>query len=188
MILAHERPVAGPAADFAAALRAQLPVLDTPRTRLRAPVLTDFDAWAEVLCGPATAFLGGPFDRDEAYMEFAASMGSWLLRGHGPWTVEDKATGEVLGFVILGLEPGDEEPELGYLFRPMAEGRGLAHEAALAARDHGLATLALPSLVSMVGLGNTRSDRLARRLGARPDGIRQGCTVWRHFPQEGDAG
>ena len=91
--------------------------------RLRAPRLADMDAWVEVLCGSATEFMGGPFTRDEAFMEFAGSVGGWLLRGHGPWTVEDKATGDVLGFVILGFEPGDLEPELGYLFRPMAEGR-----------------------------------------------------------------
>lgn len=179
----HEIPMPGPAAEFAAGLRARLPVLDTPRTRLRPPVLADFDAWAEVLCGPSTGYLGGPFDRDDAFMEFAGSVGGWLLRGHGPWTVEDKETGEVLGFVILGFEPGDDEVELGYLFRPSAEGRGLAFEAASAARDHALSVLNLPALVSYVAEGNTRSDRLAARLGARADGVLSGCTVWRHHPR-----
>ena len=35
---------------------------------------------------------------------------------------------------MLGFEPGDKEVELGFLFRPMAEGRGLAEEAARLAR------------------------------------------------------
>jgi hypothetical protein len=41
----HERPIPGPAADFAAALAALLPVIETDRPHLRAPRLQDFDAW-----------------------------------------------------------------------------------------------------------------------------------------------
>lgn len=179
----HEIPVPGPAADFAAALSAHLPVLETSRLRLRAPVLVDFDAWAEILCGPAAPHLGGPFTRDEAFTEFAAITGTWLLRGHGPWTVEHKAGGEVLGFVLTGFEAGDLEPELGWLFRPAAEGHGYAREAAAAARAHA-AGLRLPSLVSYVDPANTRSARLAAALGARLDGDQDGSNVWRHWPPD----
>jgi RimJ/RimL family protein N-acetyltransferase len=162
----HERPAPGPAAAFAAALADRLPVLETARLRLRAPRLGDFDAWAEVLCGPAGPMLGGPFGRDAAFTEFAATVGLWLLRGHGVWTVEPRQGGDPLGFVLIGFEPGDAEPELGYLFRPGAEGRGDATEAAAAARDHAFGALALPSLVSCVASGNVRSGRVAERLGA----------------------
>jgi hypothetical protein len=62
----HEIAVPGPAADFAARLSAQLPVIETARLRLRAPSLADFDAWAEIFTGPAGPHLGGPFSRDEA--------------------------------------------------------------------------------------------------------------------------
>ncbi len=179
----HEHPIPGPAADFAAELSACLPVLETDRTRLRAPRLSDFDAWAEVLTGPATAFLGGPFTRDQAFVEFGAAIGMWLLRGFGPWTVELRNGGAVLGFVMLGFEPGDLEPELGYLFLAVAEGQGLAHEAAEAARNHALTVLRLPSLVSYVAPGNTRSDALALRLGAHEDGVTGDCTIWRHHPK-----
>ena len=180
----HELPIPGPAADFAAHLSAPLPVLESARIRLRAPVLTDFDAWAEVLCGPNTKDLGGPFTRDEAFAEFCISVSMWLLRGHGLWTVEDRASHEILGFVLLGFEPGDREPELGYLFRPMAQGLGLATEAALVVRDHALNRLQLPGLVSFIAPGNARSAALARRLGAYPDGEVEGSQVWRHAPKE----
>lgn len=183
---AHERPLPGPAADFAARLSDQLPVLETARLRLRAPRLQDMDAWAEVLTGPAAPWLGGPFTRDEAFVEFATSVGTWLLRGHGPWTVERRADGEVLGFVLIGLEPGDAEPELGFLFRPLAEGQGYAFEAAIAAREHARA-IALPSLVSYIAPENQRSRRLAARLGARQSGQYDGSEVWRHFGPEGQA-
>lgn len=179
----HETPISGPAADFAAALTAHLPVLETERLRLRAPRLADFDAWAEILCGPAGPHLGGPFTRDEAFAEFAATAGTWLLRGHGLWTVEPKAGGDPLGFVLIGFEAGDQEPELGWLFRPAAEGHGYAREAAAAARAHA-AGLRLPSLVSYVDPENARSARLAAALGARLDGNEDGSNVWRHWPPD----
>jgi RimJ/RimL family protein N-acetyltransferase len=183
MTAPHERLLPGPAADFAATLAAHLPVIATARLRLRAPHLTDFDAWAEILCGPAGPHLGGPFDRDDAFVEFMAAIGTWLTRGFGPWTVERQAEQAVLGFVLLGFEPGDHEPELGYLFRPSGEGQGYAEEAADAVRTHALGLLGLPSLVSYIAPDNARSVRLARRLGAWRDGEVDGSDVWRHWPQ-----
>ncbi len=177
-----ETVIPGPAADFAAALTGQLPVLETARLRLRAPQLTDFDAWAEVFCGPAGAHLGGPFDRDEAFTEFTATCGLWLLRGHGLWTVESKAGGEVLGFVLIGFEPGDQAPELGYLFRSAAEGHGYATEAATALRDHAFSTLRMDRLVSYIDPANRRSQRVAERLQARRVADHDGSQVWLHRP------
>ncbi len=179
----HERPLPGPAASFGAALSAGIPVLETERTRLRAPALADFDDWCRVLHGPNTADLGGPFTRDEAFAEFCTCVATWLLRGHGLWTVEDRTTTERLGFVLLGFEPGDLEPELGWLFLPEAQGKGLAAEAARAARAHALGPLGLPALVSYITPGNIRSERLATRLGARPEPGPDGCTAWRHAPE-----
>jgi RimJ/RimL family protein N-acetyltransferase len=151
--------------------------------------MDDFEAWAEVLCGPAGSWLDGPFDRDAAFVEFAASVGLWLLRGHGVWTVEASADGAVLGFVLIGFEPGDAEPELGYLFRPAAEGQGFATEAATAALAHARDTLRLAALVSYVAPGNHRSAALAKRLGARRDPAAEAALgddtlVFRHFGPE----
>lgn len=178
----HETAIPGPAASFAATLSGMLPEIVTARLRLRAPRLDDFDAWAEILTGPAAPHLGGPFDRDEAFVEFLASTGTWLLRGHGPWTVEPKNGGEVLGFVLLGFEPGDAEPELGYLFRPSAEGRGYATEAVQAARAHAFTALGLTRVVSYIAPENAPSARLARRVGAVQDGLHEGSQVWVHCP------
>jgi RimJ/RimL family protein N-acetyltransferase len=181
-MMPHERPLPGPAAGFAALLSAQLPVIETARLRLRAPRLTDFDAWAEVLCGPAGPHLGGPFSRDDAFVEFLASCGGWLLRGHGVLTVEPKAGDAVLGFVLIGFEPGDQEPELGYLFRPMAEGQGFATEAAAALRDHGFTALGMDRLVSYIDPANAGSIRVASRLGAIRAADHDGSQVWVHRP------
>lgn len=172
----HERPIPGPAADFAAdfaaLLAARRPVIETVRLRTLRP--DDLDVRAKILCGPAGAHLGGPFGRDEAFVVFAASCSTRLLRGHGVRTVEPKAGGKVLGFILIGLEPGDHQPEPGCLFRSAAEGQGYATEAAKAARDHAFATLGPDRLVSYVDPANAASGRLANRLGelreAEPDG------------------
>ncbi len=180
----HEVPTPGPAAGFGAELRGRLPVLETARLRLRAPVLEDFPLWAEIFCGPEGPMLGGPFTRDEVFREFAGAVGMWLLRGHGPWTVETRAgedlAGEALGFVLIGFEPGDREPELGMMFAQAARGKGYAAEAARAARDHAFGAMGLPSLVSYIDPANAPSQRLAARLGTVRDGSVDEAEVWRH--------
>ena len=167
------------AAALAASLCEALPVLRTRRCILRAPLLTDVPAWNAVMVPDAEGHLGGPHTEDEAYTEFAAYMGGWLLRGHGPWTVTDHS-GHVLGFVLVGVEPGDQSPELGWLFLPEARGKGYATEAAAAARDHALGTLGLPRLVSYVDPANPASSRVAERLGAVCQGHYDGAQVWLH--------
>ena len=188
MTAPHLTPLPGPAADFAARLRESLPVIETERCILRAPVLQDAPHWIAIMVPDAEGHLGGPHDADGAFVEFAATVGTWLLRGHGLWTVTDRA-GKVLGFVLIGFEPGDQSPELGWLFLPEARGQGLAAEAAAAARAHALGPLALPELVSYLSTTNTASRRLAQRLGAVLDGTIAEpdsdamAEIWRHAPQ-----
>ncbi|MEX0320009.1 MAG: GNAT family N-acetyltransferase [Ruegeria sp.] len=169
MSFACELPIKGPAADRAAAMAVQIPVLETERLRLRAPVLTDFPAYAEIACSPRGAYLGVS-SRKDAWYDFANTVAGWLLRGHGLWSVET-LDGILLGFVVIGFEPGDEEPELGFVMTEAGEGHGYAAEAARAARDFAFGTLKLPSLVSYIDADNARSIALAKRLGAYQDGV-----------------
>ena len=192
----HEAPPTGAAAAFAAELQAMLPRLETPRLVLRAITLADFAVFNEIFSDPARARgLGGPFDRSGAWDEFTECVSGWLLRGHGAWAIEEKATGTLLGFTLVHMEYGDREPELGWFLAAGAEGRGVAFEAAAAARDHALKSLRLDSLVSYVDPFNTRSDALAARLGARRDPAEEAALaarwgepvhVWRHWPPLGD--
>ncbi|WP_371156420.1 GNAT family N-acetyltransferase [Jannaschia sp. 2305UL9-9] len=182
MITPRVIPVTPPAHDQAAALTTVVPVLRTARTILRAPRLSDFDALHGITGSDRNVFEGGPSDPVDTWTGFCMMTATWLLRGHGMWTVDTHA-GDVAGFVLIGAEPGDEEHELGWLMCAPFEGRGLAQEAATAARAHALDVLRLPALVSYIAPGNTRSERLARRLGATPDGtLFDGrITVWRHW-------
>lgn len=188
--LPHELPPGpGPLADRAAALRDALPVLTTPRLRLDAPNLTDFPAWAEILCSTRARHMDGPYSREDAYTEFAAMLGTWVLRGHGVFAMRLQSGGPALGFVCLNMEPGDHEPELGFFVTEAAEGQGLTAEAAAAVRDWARGQ-GMTSLVSYVDPENLRSVRLATRLGAVRDPVAEaayaetsdaGIAVFRHW-------
>ena len=169
MMLPHEIPATGPAASVAARLSAELPVIETERLRLRAPRIDDFQAYAEIATGPAGRFLSDNPSREGAWLDFAQMTATWLLRGHGLWSVETRDTADLIGFVVLGFEPGDHEPELGYMFRDTATGKGYATEAAHAARAHAFGTLDMTTLVSTIDHDNTPSHRVAERLGGTRD-------------------
>jgi RimJ/RimL family protein N-acetyltransferase len=172
MTAPHERPSTGPAAALAARLCAAVPAIETPRLRLRAPRIEDFDAYAAIVCGPEGVHVGGPLDREEAWLDFAQMVAGWLLRGAGLFSVERRDDGRLIGFVPLNHEFGDPEMELGWFLIPEAEGRGFATEAAEAARRCAAEDLGLRGLVSYVAEDNPRSIRVAERLGAAPEPAR----------------
>ncbi|MEM1373163.1 MAG: GNAT family N-acetyltransferase [Pseudomonadota bacterium] len=168
MMLPHEFPATGPSVALAQAIQALIPVLTTERLTLRAPRIEDFAAYARMAEQPSARFIFGEIpSRTRAWFDFGQLIATWLLRGHGMWTVE--AEGEVQGFVLIGFEPGDDEPELGFMFLPEAEGKGIAFEAATAARDYALSALGLTTLVSYIDHENARSIALAKRLGGIRD-------------------
>ena len=159
----------GARAEIAARFAALVPALETERLTLRAVTPADFPIYADIMAGPSGAFMGGPFERDDAWWDFAQLASGWMLHGHGGWAVDLK-DGTHIGFVLLGFEPGDEEPELGFLFAPEAEGKGYAFEASSAVKAFAFDTLNFNTLVSYIHPSNTRSIKLAKRLGAIQDG------------------
>jgi len=172
-------PLTPPMRAAAARHGAALPVVRTARLTLRAPRLADFGVYRAIACTDRGQYFGGPMTEAEAWDDFSRLTATWLLRGHGVWTAEaDEA--EVAGFVLIGCEPGDLEPELGFLFLQAFEGKGLAHEAATAVRDYAFVTLGLATLVSYIDPANPRAQALALRLGAVLDGRVGESNVWRY--------
>ncbi|MGL4238747.1 GNAT family N-acetyltransferase [Tabrizicola sp.] len=165
----------------AAVVAAAVPVLHTPRLTLRAPRLADFPAYAAIACTDRGIHIGGPFTEEEAWADFCCMTANWLLRGHGNWAVETHA-GDLVGFVLIGFEPGDQEPELGWFLTEGAEGHGYATEAATTARDHAFLALGLARFVSYIDPANPASARVAERLGAVVEGQLDGSDVWVHRP------
>lgn len=112
---------------------------------------------------------------------FPFLVAHWEEHGFGPWAVEAREpippaaggaaidAGTFLGFAG-GAHPTylpalAHRPEIGWRLARAAWGRGLATEAALAARDHAFATLHLPELIAIVHPQNARSQAVARKLG-----------------------
>lgn len=162
-----------------------IPVLETERLILRGPRLSDFEAFAAFMDSERSHPVGGPLDRAQAWRSFAGSVGHWALRGYGTFVFEDRAGGPPLGRAGAIFHEGWPEPEIGWtLWAPEAEGKGLAHEAAQAARGWAYDTLGWTTAISLIAGDNTRSQALARRLGAVPEreAVVTGlaCTIWRH--------
>ena len=106
-----------------APLGTHVPVIETERLRLRAPALPDFEHWAAFFASPRSAHERGPMGRRDAWRTWAGDAAGWLLRGYGPWGVEDRATGTYLGEVGIYQPESYPEPELGWFVVPEAEGR-----------------------------------------------------------------
>ena len=161
-----------------------IPVLETERLRLRQPALSDFPDYAAFFASARAIHERGPMDERGAWREFCAALACWSLRGFGSWSVTERDGGAYLGEVGLFQPVEYPEPEIGWMVVPRAEGRGIAFEAARAVRRWAYGTLGLGTLVSYIDPANTRSIRLAERLGAVLDraapGINPGDLVYRH--------
>jgi len=150
-----------------------VPVIDTVRLRLRAPILADFEHIAAYHASDRSRFEGGPRDRAAAWRIWASDVGLWMLRGYGPFGVEDREgtyQGEVGIFQAVGY-PG---PELGWFVTPEAEGRGIAFEAAQAVMRWLRERFGWDEVISIFHPENARSIALGLRLGGRVDPARPG--------------
>ncbi|MEM9967032.1 MAG: GNAT family N-acetyltransferase [Pseudomonadota bacterium] len=147
-------------------LIAQIPVIETERLRLRAPKLADLEALTAFFASPRSEMVGGPLSALEAHRKLLTPFGAWSLRGHGMWHVANKDTDAYLGTTGVSFGPGWHEEELGWSVTEEAEGKGIAFEAAHAARGYAACNLSLNGMISYIDPANTRSAALARRLGA----------------------
>jgi RimJ/RimL family protein N-acetyltransferase len=163
-----------------------IPILDTPRLRLRGPKAADIPEVIAFWASDRSRHVGGPRGPQGAWEDYMAAFGSWLITGFGYWAIESRDDGRFAGWVGFCHPPHFPEPEMGWALMDQAEGKGYAKEAASAALGWCRANLRLPSLVSYIEPGNHRSIQLALLLGARRDPDAQaadeGDIVMRHMP------
>lgn len=145
------------------------PVIQTERLTLRPYRREDFAQLCEVYASERSRYVGGPLPPAAVWKGFMNGIGHWPILGMGCWAVDLTATEECVGEVAICQPPEYPEPELGWLLLNGREGNGYAFEAAQAAKAYAISVRKVPSLVSYIDPDNFASQRLAERLGGRPD-------------------
>ena len=146
-----------------------IPRLTTDRLLLRGFERADFEPLVEMLAHPdLPRFLGdgGPIDRAEAWRRLAGILGHWVLRGHGLWALEERATGVFAGWAGLIEPEGWPALEVAYSLARPFWGRGYAREGAAASLRYARETLGRAEVVSIIRPANLASIRVATSLGA----------------------
>lgn len=161
-----------------------IPTVEGEALILRGYEEADFEPFFAFAASDRARFVGGPQTRADSWRAFLASVGHWALRGYGMWIVEHRETGKVAGRVGVILNDGWHEPELAWHIYDPFEGRSIAYAATLMARDYSAAHFGLDGVMSYIDGANTRSIKLAERLGARFEKdvtVRDMPTqMWRH--------
>ena len=115
----------------------------------------------------ATRFtVGRVFSEGETWRTLSSMIGHWQLRGFGPYAVEARATGRVLGTVGFWYPNDWPGPEIKWALAPEYWGKGFASEAARAVQLAGREHLPSISLISFIHEANQPSIRLATAVGA----------------------
>lgn len=146
------------------------PSLETERLILRGFKPEDEAPFMAYFTSARAAFTGGPLEPGRAWRHFGTMIGHWVQRGFGMFAVTLKGEDRAVGMVGHWYPINWAEQEIGWImFDAEHEGKGIAHEAALAARAHAYGPLGWNTAVSYIHPDNARSIALAERLGATLD-------------------
>ena len=104
-------------------------------------------------------------DRDAVLSMLLGYEGQQAELGFSSWALVERASAQVIGDVGFGVFAPTGDVELGYTLARAHWRRGLATEAAAACLAAGLAQLSVPRIVALVDEENTRSARVAERIG-----------------------
>lgn len=150
----------------------EIPVIETERLRLRAPVMADFPAYAAMWADErVTAFIGGqPRSRNQSWLRFIGIGGMWPLLGLGYWIFADRSSDALVGvgglaYFERGLRELDGVPEAGWALAPDDWGRGLASEAMAAILRWSDEELQAPIVRCIINPGHAVSEHVAGKLG-----------------------
>ncbi|MEQ1688885.1 MAG: GNAT family N-acetyltransferase [Sphingopyxis sp.] len=148
------------------------PTIETPRLRLRAAELRDWEAfaamWADVR---VTEHIGGkPRTRTENWLRFIALPGMWRFMGYGNWVIADRSSDAFVGigglmWVDRGLASLEGVPEAGWAFTADTWGKGIASEAMGAALLWADSVLGAAEVRCIINPGHGASERVAAKLG-----------------------
>ena len=144
-----------------------IPAFESPRLLLRAFKPDDFEPMVGFYASEVSRPYGGPCSRDEAWRKFAVYSGHWVLRGYGPWALEEKGSGQFVGLCGMWFPEGFPEPEISWALIPGQHGKGYATEAARRALQAAYENFGWKTAVSVIATDNAASHAVAQRLGAK---------------------
>jgi RimJ/RimL family protein N-acetyltransferase len=144
---------------------------------------SDLDAYTAMMQTPevrASLHLPDGYGREEAWQQMAAFSGQWVLRNHGQWALEERASGAFVGRAGPHRPERDDWPgiEIGWALHPDHWGKGYATEAGRAAIAWVFANHDVDELFSLILHANLASQGVAKRLGFALDHDR----VMKAFP------
>jgi len=147
----------------------RLPVLETPRLRLRPRGMADLEPSLAMDREPGTTdLIDGPWDDPAAHRQFVIDrIRGPYPTGLGYWVVARKtAPSEFLGWVLLiPKDATGPEVEIGWRLFGAARGQGFAPEAAARLIAYGFGDLGLRRIISEINRENVASRRVAEKIG-----------------------
>jgi RimJ/RimL family protein N-acetyltransferase len=143
------------------------PILKTQRLKLREFSQDDLDDLAAMVADEdQMRFYPRPKTRDEAAAWIDRNLGHYREYGFGFWLIESLHTSDFLGY--CGIRPlaleGASEIEIGWHTKKTSWNRGIATEAATAARGMAFECFGLSRLVAIIHPDHTASRRVAGKL------------------------
>lgn len=143
--------------------------LETERLLLRIFREADWQALHEYYSDEACIkyTIGRILTEAESWREMAIRTGHWLLRGYGPYAVEEKSSGTVIGIVGLWYPLEWPEPEITWHLVRRYWGKGFAREAVRSVRNMAFEYVPELPLISFIHPENSASIKLALALNAK---------------------
>lgn len=142
--------------------------IETQRLLLRQFKESDWQDLHRYYSSPtATEFtVGRAFSEGETWRTLCSMIGHWQLRGYGPYAIEERATGAVIGVSGFWYPNDWPEPEIKWALAPDYWGKGFASEAARAVQRVALQCFPDKPLISFIHGDNKASIQLALAVGA----------------------
>jgi RimJ/RimL family protein N-acetyltransferase len=144
-----------------------VPVIETPRLRLREWRWEDIDELARFYTDPAVIEFLWEMSREDTEEQVAYLAAHWEREGFGQWAVEQRESGKFIGRIGLLRHvdwPG-EPVEVGWTLDRTVWGEGLATEGGEASLRYGFDVLGLERILSITDRNNVASRRVMEKLG-----------------------
>lgn len=143
-------------------------MIETNRLILRPPILADLAPFTDMRADfERSKYAGGGLDAAGAWSRFLTWVGGWQLYGYGMFSVIEKSSGNWIGNIGPVKMYEWVGQEFGWALTAAADGKGYAHEGAVAALNWCFANLDFDEYVHSISPENAASSKLAARIGAK---------------------